>query len=397
MSYNFDTPINRRHTDSIKYDFAKRRHMPDDLLPLWVADMDFQTAPSVIEALIQKSQHGIFGYSETDADYNDVLISWFKRQYQWDIQPAWLVKTPGIVFAITQAIQAFTEVGDSVLIQEPVYYPFRESIELNQRNVVVNPLVYQEGAYHMDFDDFEQKIIDNKVRLFILCSPHNPVGRVWTEEELRTLGDICLKHHVLVVADEIHADFTYPGHKHHVFANLDERYLDYTITCTSPSKTFNLAGLQLSNIFIKDPALRKKFKNQITINGYSQLPITGIVSCQAAYAHGDDWLHQLRSYLKGNLDYIRERLSQELPTVGLVEPEGTYLLWLDFSGYGLDDAAINDRIIHKAKLWLDGGTMFGENGSCFQRVNIACPRQTIEEALNRMIQGFKDLEQVEQA
>ncbi len=392
MPYNFDTPISRRHTDSLKYDFAKRRHMPENLLPLWVADMDFQTAPPVIDALVQKAEHGIFGYSETDASYNTVLTGWFKRQYEWDIDPKWLVKTPGIVFAITQAIQAFTKIGDSILIQEPVYYPFRESIELNHRNVVVNPLVYKDGTYQIDFDDFEEKIIREKVKLFILCSPHNPVGRVWREDELRRLGDICLQHHVLIVADEIHADFTYPGHKHLVFANLDERYLDCTITCTSPSKTFNLAGLQLSNIFIKNPKLRKAFKHQIEINGYSQLPITGIVSCQAAYAHGDDWLTELRSYLKDNLDYIRERLSSDLPSLHIVEPEGTYLLWLDFSGYGLDDASIHDRMIHKAKLWLDGGTIFGENGSGFQRVNIACPRATIEEALNRLIQGFGDLE-----
>lgn len=392
MSYNFDTPISRKNTDSIKFDFAKQRHMPEDVLPLWVADMDFQTAPAVIEALKAKVDHGIFGYSESSSDYSRVLKHWFKRHYEWDIEPSWLVKTPGVVFAITQAIQAFSSVGEGILIQEPVYYPFRESIELNRRHVVVNPLSYKDGAYQIDFDDFEQKIVDHKVKIFILCNPHNPVGRVWKEEELRRLGNICLRHHVLIIADEIHADFTYPGHKHHVFANLDPQYLDCTITCTSPSKTFNLAGLQVSNILIKNPTLRQQFKNQIAINGYSQLPITGLVSCQAAYEHGDSWLDALRDYLKQNLDYIRERLTRSLPTLGIVDPEGTYLLWLDFNGYGLDDDAINQRIIHDAKLWLDGGTMFGENGAGFQRINIACPRATIEEALNRLIQSFKVLE-----
>ncbi len=388
MQYDFDRIIDRRNTDSLKYDFAARRGMPEDVLPLWVADMDFQTPDQVIDALVSKAKHGIFGYSDTRDDYFDVLKAWFDRRFGWSIDRKWLVKTPGVVFAVTTAIRAFTEVDDGVLIQEPVYYPFRESIEINERQVVVNQLVYQNGKYHIDFEDFENQIINKKVKLFILCSPHNPVGRVWTKEELIRMGDICLKHKVLVVADEIHADFIYPGHKHHVFADLKEEFLGNSIICTAPSKTFNLAALQLSNNFIPDAKRRRDFRKAITRGGYSQPNIMGMVSCQAAYEHGEEWLEQLKLYLKSNLDYMRDYLNEFIPEAKLVEPEGTYLVWVDFSHVtgleGKSPEQMDAFMAKRAKVWLDGGTMFGQGGIGFQRFNIACPRQILQEALDRI-------------
>lgn len=388
MTYNFDEIIDRRNTNSIKYDFALHRGMPKDILPLWVADMDFSAPKEVIEALVEKSMHGIFGYSESKEDYFNVLYSWYKKYFDWEIKPKWLVKAPGVVFAVTTVIRAFAKEGEGVLIQEPVYYPFKESIEINKRKLAVNELVYDQGKYGINFEDFERQIIENNVKIFILCNPHNPVGRVWTKEELIKIGDICLKHKVLVVADEIHADFTYPGYKHYVFADLKPEYLENTITCTSPSKTFNLAALQISNIFIANQEFKHIFKEEIVKSGYSQLNIMGIVACKAAYSKGHLWLEELKEYLYNNLEYTREFLRNHLPEVKLVEPEGTYLIWLDFSelqsSLGISDEQLNEIIVHKAGLWLDHGEMFGTGGEGFQRINIACPRSILEKALKQL-------------
>lgn len=381
MKYNFDEEILRKDTDSLKYDSAVSRGMPEKILPLWVADMDFRTPPCVIDALVEKSRHGIFGYSETGRDYTDILTNWFSQNFDWKIDPKWLVMTPGIVYAICTAIRSLTSKGDAVLIQPPVYYPFSEAVRDNERTLVTNQLVYQDGKYCIDFDDFEKKIREHKVKLFILCSPHNPVGRVWTRDELIRMGDICLKYNVTVVADEIHSDFIYPGNKHLVFAALKPEFNDMTITCTSPTKTFNLAGLQISNIFIPDSDIRRKFATEIAKSGYSQLNIAGITACKAAYSEGHDWLEQLRDYLTGNLNFIRDFLRERLPKVKLVEPEGTYLIWLDCRDLNLNDKELDELIVHKAGLWLDAGPMFGPSGEGFQRVNIACPRSVLEKAL----------------
>ena len=394
MVYNFDKIVDRRNTDSIKYDFALHRGMPKDVLPLWVADMDFQAPIEVIEALVKKSTHGIWGYSESGQDYFDVLYDWFKKYYDWEIESGWLVKTPGVVFAVTAAIRAFSEEGEGVLIQEPVYYPFKESIEINNRKPVVNQLIYDNGKYKIDFEDFEKQIIENKVKIFILCSPHNPIGRVWTKEELFKLGDICLKHEVLVVADEIHADFTYPGYTHHVFSSLKPEYQGSTITCTSPSKTFNLASLQISNIFIANQKLKGLFEKEIIKTGYSQLNIMGIIACKAAYSKGHLWLKELKKYLNENLEFMSNFIENELPQVKLVKPEGTYLVWLDFSALlstlNLSDSNLNEIITHKAKLWLDHGNIFGAGGEGFQRINIACPRVILEIALKQLADSIRE-------
>ena len=388
MKYDFSQVIERNNTLSIKYDFAKERKKPSDLLSLWVADMDFPVAQEIKDALIERCNHGIFGYSEVKTPYYEVIAKWYQEKFNWSTKKQWLVKTPGVVAAIANAIRAFTNIGDAVLIQKPVYYPFFLTIEDNQRKVVNNSLVYKNGRYEMDFVDFEEKIISHKVKLFVLCSPHNPVGRVWNKEELLKIGDICLKHKVIVVADEIHADFVYHGHQHQVFANLKTEYQEITVTCTAPSKTFNIAGLQVSNIFIANENLRKKFKQELKKTANADINVMGLIACQAAYSQGEDWLRQVKIYIAENLEYVKNFLRDNLPQVKLVEPEGTYLLWLDFRELNLTEEELEDLIINKAKLWLDGGTMFGVEGLGFQRINIACPRKILEQALEQLVQAI---------
>lgn len=380
----FDEIIDRKNTDSLKYDFAVRRGKPADILPLWVADMDFRAPQCVIDALVDKSRHGIFGYSECSDEYYNTLRTWFAERFDWNIHPEWLVKTPGVVFAIAMAIRSLTKAGDAVMIQEPVYYPFRETIIVNSRTLVINELQYNGSAYSIDFEEFENKITASHVRLFILCSPHNPVGRVWTKDELERIGDICEQHGVIVISDEIHADFVYSGFRHLVFSNIRPQFSNFTITCTAPTKTFNLAALQISNIFIPNPALRRTFRQEIEKSGYSQLNLMGMTACKAAYKEGQPWLEELKAYINGNLSFLRCFLQERLPQVKLIEPEGTYLVWLDFKALKLDDMALEHLITHKAKLWLDGGTMFGPSGAGFQRINIACPRATLEKAMTQL-------------
>lgn len=383
--YNFDKVINRHGTNSLKYDFAEKRNKPKDILPLWVADMDFPSPPAVQEALSQRIQHGIFGYSDdADGDYFETLSQWYKSRFDWSLQPEWLIKTPGIVVAICAAIRALTSPGDSVLIQQPVYYPFEASVILNHRQPVVNRLVYEEGRYKIDLDDFERQIAENNVKLFIMCSPHNPVGRVWTKEELCAMGDICVRHGVYIVSDEIHADFIYPGYRHLVFAGLKQEYADLTITCTAPTKTFNLAGLQISNIFIKNKKIRNLFRTEMQKAGYSQPNLMGLIACRSAYAQGAQWLEELNKYLTDNLDLVRKFCNNELKGIRMVEPEGTYLVWLDCRELKLPDHDLDELMVHKAKLWLDAGTIFGAGGEGFQRINIACPRAILQQALDNI-------------
>ena len=384
MRYDFNQVIDRRGTNSLKYDFAVSRGKTADVLPLWVADMDFQTASGILNCLEQVVKHGVFGYSESGDEYYEAVAGWYRRQFGWEVKQEWLVKTPGIVFAIAAAIHAFTKEGEAVLIQQPVYYPFSEVIRDNNRKLVNSPLRLINGHYEIDFADFEEKITASQVRLFLLCSPHNPVGRVWSEQELRTIGEICLRHGVVIVSDEIHSDFVYPGHKHLVFSSLADQFADITITCTSPSKTFNLAGLQISNVFISNQELRKQFTAAISAAGYSQVNLMGLAACQAAYETGGEWLVQLKEYLRGNLIFVREFLSKHLPEITLIEPEGTYLLWLDFRGLNMTEEEREELLVRKAKLWLDSGVMFGVDGEGFERINIACPRAILHQALAQL-------------
>lgn len=391
MSLNFDEVIERKNTDSIKYDSAERLGLPEDVLPLWVADMDFKAPDCVINELVEKSRHGIFGYSESGADYFEALHSWFLTRHGWEVREPWLVKTPGVVNAIATAIRALTEKGDFVLIQQPVYHPFSECVLVNGRRLSISGLVYENGAYSIDFADFEDKIKSDKVKLFILCNPHNPVGRVWTRGELIKMGDICLRHGVIVISDEIHMDFVYPGNKHLVFSALKPEYEAITLTCTAPSKTFNLAGLHISNIFIPNRAIWESFNDEIRRSGFSQLGIMGMTACRAAYAGGAQWLDELMAYLGKNLEFLRSFLRDRLPEIRLVEPEGTYLVWLDFKSLGLDQERLDELMLQKARLWLNSGTIFGAGGESFQRMNIACTRKTLETALNRLEEAIRSI------
>lgn len=384
MPVDFDTVPNRRGTNCFKYDFAREMGMPEDVLPLWVADMDFPTAPAVLERLHALAEHGIFGYTGVKDAYFSVVHNWYAQRFGWETQRSWLVTTPGVVFAIAIAIRAFTQKGDAILIQQPVYYPFADKVTENDRQLVVNPLILKNGRYEMDFADMERKIADNHVKMLLLCSPHNPVGRVWTKEELLRVGEICQKHGVLVVSDEIHADFTYAGHTHRVFASVKSEFADFTITCTAPSKTFNLAGLQNSNIFIPNRQLRHAYKKELSACGCGGTNCMGMAACQAAYEAGADWLEQLKQYLAGNLAYVRQFLREKLPDIALIEPEGTYLVWLDLRKLGLTEQQQRQLIVQDAKLWLDTGTLFGQGGEGFERINIACPRATIEQAMQRL-------------
>lgn len=389
---DFDRIINRRGTKCLKYDFAKRRGMPEDVLPLWVADMDFETSSYIEDALIEQAKHGIFGYSEVQTPYFEIVRDWMKRQHDWDIQETWLVKTPGIVFALAMAVKAYTQPGDGVLIQLPVYYPFSEVIKDNGRKVISSNLYLgEDNRYHIDFEDFENKITEEKIKLFFLCNPHNPVGRVWTREELTKIGDICLKHHVTVVSDEIHQDFAFKG-KHLVFADLKKEYEDISITCTSPSKTFNVAGMTISNIFIPNRLLREKFRKELDAAGTSQLGVMGLVACEAAYSKGEEWYRAMLSYVADNIAFTKRYVEENLQGVRMIEHEGTYLVWLDFRETGLSVDELEHLIIHKAKLWLDSGKIFGECGSGFQRINVACPRSVLTEALERIKKAMQEPE-----
>lgn len=386
---DFDTVIDRKGTNCLKYDFAVKRGMPADILPLWVADMDFRISSYIQDAILKQAEHGIFGYSDVQEEYFQAVSGWMKQRHGWEVRPEWMVKTPGVVFALAMAVKAFTEPGDPVLIQQPVYYPFGEVIRDNGRRVVSNTLCQDEnGRYHMDIQDFEKKILQENIKVFFLCNPHNPVGRVWDIEELQAIGDICLKHQVLVVSDEIHADFVYEK-KHRVFAGIKDAYRDMSIICTAPSKTFNIAGLQVSNIFIPNQKLRRKFRKQIDAAGYSQLNAAGLAACEAAYRHGGQWYEAMLAYVKDNIAYIKAFLAERLPEVKMTEPEGTYLIWLDFRGLGLSARELNDLVIHKAGLWLDDGAIFGTAGEGFQRINAACPRETLRLALEKLEQAIR--------
>ncbi len=391
MQYNFDKIINRKNTNSLKYDFSIERVHRDDLLPLWIADMDFRLPDVILDDINKAVTHGIFGYSDSKEEYFNALHNWFFNHFNWSPESKWLIKTPGIVFAIAIAIRTFTNPGDAVLLQQPVYYPFSECIVDNRRRLINNQLVYSDGKYSIDFEDFEKKIVEEKIKLFLLCSPHNPVGRVWTVDELTRIGEICLKHNVLVVSDEIHCDFTYPNHPHTVFASISETFAMNSIICTAPSKTFNMAGLQLSNIFIPNSKIRSAFKKEFKASGYSQVGALGIVGCQSAYKNGYEWHNELKAYLKRNLDFVRDYLKTYIPEIRLVEPEGTYLIWLDCQGLNLNHRELSSLVIDKAKLWLDDGIIFGKETSQFERINIACPRNILELALVQLHDAVKEI------
>ncbi|MCL2828186.1 MAG: pyridoxal phosphate-dependent aminotransferase [Oscillospiraceae bacterium] len=384
MEYNFDRLIDRRGTDCIKYDGAVRQGKPADILPLWVADMDFPAPPAVLDAMTERVRHGIFGYSEPAQDYFDALKTWFTGRFGYTFNPKWVVLTSSVVSALCTAIRAYTNPEDAVLIQEPVYHPFRESILANDRRLVVNTLQLTGDAYTIDFADFERQIAEHQVKLFILCSPHNPVGRVWRVEELRELVRICMKYDVLIFSDEIHCDFVFPGHTHHVLPALIPEAAERMILSTSPSKTFNLAGLHLANTFIPDRDLRRAFCQELNRSGLSQASSLGLVACRAAYNGGAAWLDALLAYLAANMAEMDRFLKANFPSVRLIPPEGTYLAWVDCRSLGLSADALDYKLTQEAKVWLNRGDTFGPTGAGFVRINTACPRKTLETCLTRL-------------
>lgn len=381
---DFDATINRWQSQCEKYDTITQRGYPDDMIPMWVADMDFSVPDCIKKAMYEAVDRGIFGYSLAGDRFYSAVENWFHRRYGWKVDRSWIVHTPGVVTALSAAIRVVTQPGDGVLIQSPVYHHFFHTVERNGRVVVENPLKYENGQYFMDFEDMEKKIKQHKIKLMFLCSPHNPVCRVWKPEELKKLGSICKEYGVTLMADEIYCDFFSPGFNHTPFATVCPEMLDQLIVSTSPSKSFNVAGLQFSNIFIPGEELRDKYRKEIGKVGYNNCNYMGLIACTAAYEEGESWLEDCKAYIWDNVQYIRNFVKEKLPRIHIVEPQGTYLLWLDCSGLGLTPDGLEDLLLNRAHVWPDMGTQFGEKTGQFIRLALACPRSVVVEVMNRL-------------
>ena len=389
MKYDFDTIVDRYNTGSVKYDTAERSGMPADVMPMWVADMDFRAPDEIVSRMRQLCDFGVYGYTMVTDSYFDAVRNWFSSRFDWEVERKWLVTTPGVVFALSAAVKAFTEPGEGVLIQRPVYYPFTEVVENNGRVVVNSSLRYDKGSYAIDYEDLEAKLARDDVKLMLICSPHNPVGRVWTRDELSKVCRLCLKYNVKMVSDEIHADFVFANREHVPLASLSEQVRENCVVCTAPSKSFNLAGLQISNIFIPNRDMRHAFRRELEKTGLFGVNMVGLCACQAAYESGGDWLDQLKEYLEGNIQFLKSFVYEHMPRIKVVDTEGTYLVWMDLQELNLVDQ--KNFIVNKAGLWLDTGSMFGDEGRGFERINVACPRTVLEEALNRLKRAYDAL------
>ncbi|ETD16394.1 MULTISPECIES: MalY/PatB family protein [Prevotellaceae] len=383
MNYDFDKIITRRGTNSYKWDELKG----SDIIPMWVADMDFQTAPCIIEALQRRVEHGIFGYTLVPSSYYDAVIGWFNRRHQWQIDRSWILYTSGVVPALSAIIKALTQPKDKVLIQSPVYNCFFSSIKNNGCEAVESPLVYQKNTYYVDWNDFEAKLSDPLVKLFILCNPHNPAGRVWKREELLRMNELCMKHGVKVIADEIHCELVMPGHTFVPFASISEDTLNNSITCNSPSKSFNTAGLQIANIICNDKETRLRIDRAININEVCDVNPFGVIALQAAYNEGSDWLDALNAYLYDNYLALKTYFAANMPQLEVTRLEGTYLVWVNIKPLGISSDALTEKLLSEAKVKVNSGTMYGrQTGEGFIRLNIACPRSQMMEGLQRIKQ-----------
>lgn len=383
MTYNFDEIVSRRHTCSYKWDSAPSGEK--EVLPLWVADMDFRTAPVIVEALERRVRHGIFGYVRVPDAYYESVARWFARRHGWKMETDWIIYTSGVVPAISAVIKALTVPGDGVVVQTPVYNCFFSSIRNNGCRVVPNPLIYENRTYRIDFEDLDRKTADPGVRLLLLCNPHNPAGRVWTREELVRIGEICQKHGVRVIADEIHCELVFPGHEYVPFASTGENQLRNSVTCVSPSKAFNLAGLQIASIISCDRAVRERIDRAININEVCDVNPFGVEATIAAYGGGEDWLLQLLDYLKGNYDLLCDFFKTYLPQIPVTSLEGTYLVWTDCRAFHLPSDVLQELLLEETGLWLNSGTLYGAEGEGFLRWNIACPRVVLHDALTRFL------------
>ena len=378
MKYNFDEIIPRRGTNSYKWDTPEE----ENVLPMWVADMDFRTAPAIIETLRRRVEHGIFGYTKVPQNYYDTIVKWFINRHQWEIDSQWIIYTSGVVPAISAIIKAMTIPGDKIIVQTPVYNCFYSSIRNNGCKMIANNLIYQEGRYTIDFDDLEHKAADPETKLLLLCNPHNPVGRVWTSEELQRIGDICLQNGVFIIADEIHCELTYEGHNYTPFASLSEEFRLRSATCISPSKAFNLAGLQIANIVAADGNIRSRIDRAINDNEVCDVNPFGVIATIAAYEKSEEWLDALRKYLWENYSYVRYFFKRDLPQYSVLPLEGTYLVWIDCRAAGIGSDNITSCLQNKQKLMVNSGTLYGPDG--FIRLNIACPRKLLIDGLVRL-------------
>ena len=380
MKYNFDEIVQRRGTNSYKWDTAKE----EGILPMWVADMDFRTAPPIIDAMAKRVLHGVFGYTKVPQAYYDATISWFGRRHNFSIAQDWILFTSGVVPALSAIIKALTKSGDKVLVQTPVYNCFFSSIRNDECEMVANELIYKDETYTIDFDDLEQKAADPKVKVLLLCNPHNPVGRVWTKKELVRIGDICLKNNVIVVSDEIHCDLVYDGYTYIPFASINKEFLQNSVTCIAPTKTFNLAGIQVANIVVADGEIRRKIDKVLNINEVCEINAFAIEALIAAYNEGEAWLEELKAYLHENYIVLTNFFKEHLPHLSVIKLEATYLVWVDCSALGLTSEEITNQLLIKEKLWINEGTMYGEAGEKFIRINIATQRERLLKGLQRI-------------
>ena len=385
--YNFDKEVNRFDTGSIKYDYIKKNNLPSDTIPLWIADMDFETSDEIINAMIKTTKDGIFGYTDFGDEYYDTVIDWLKNEHNTYINKENIIRTPGVIVALSLGVRIFTKENDNVILLNPVYNPFREVIKNNNRNIIESNLKIENNKYYIDFEDFESKIKDNNVKLFIMCSPHNPVGRVWTIEELTKISNICEKYNVKIISDEIHFDFIWEDYKHIVASNVSRYMKENSIICTAPSKTFNLAGLQDSNIIILNDGIKKLFIKEYEKFGYHRVGQFAQVATIAAYKYGKSWLTEVKKYIYDNILYVKKFINENIKNINVIDIEGTYLMWLDFRKYDLSGEDLNKKLSYEAKVQLNNGAVFGEEG--FMRMNVATRRKNLEIALDNIKKAFK--------
>jgi cystathionine beta-lyase len=391
MKYDFDRIIDRKESGAAKWSpkYLKKLFGEEDILPLWIADMDFECSTPIVEALVKRVQHRIYGYTVITDSYYQSIIDWNIRRNNWEIKKEWIVYTPGVVPALNYMVQAFCYQGDKVIIQSPVYPPFAKAIKNNGCQVLSNKLIFDGTRYVMDYDDLEKKTKDPRTKMLYLCSPHNPVGRVWEEEELTKLGKICRMNNVIVVSDEIHSDLIFESHKHVPFAKISEEFAQNSIICTAPSKTFNIAGFQTSNLIIKNEQIRNQVFNILENNSVRSGTAFGMVALEAAYNEGEEWLEQVLEYIEDNMDFADAYIKEKIPEIKFIKPEGTYLAWLDFSALGLDEIELESWFHDEAKVAPHQGYQFGEGGEQFVRFNLACSRVIIEEALSRVEKAIR--------
>ena len=379
MKFDFDKITPRRGTNSYKWDSAEDK----DVLPMWVADMDFQTAPCIIEALKKRVEHGIFGYTRVPEEYYEAVISWFHRRHQWQIERNWFIYTSGVVPALSAVIKALANEGDNILTLTPVYNCFFSSIRNNGCKLSSCALKYENNTFSIDYEDLEKRAADPKTPLLLLCNPHNPSGRVWTREELQRIGDICIKHNVIVVSDEIHCEIVHPGYKYIPFASISEEFQKHSVTCISPSKAFNIAGLQIANIIVENSEWRQRIDKAININEVCDVNPFGVIATIAAYNEGGEWLDELLEYIHANYLFFRDYCEKHFPQFPVAPLEGTYLVWMDCRSFHIPSEQLEEDLMKKSKLWLNAGSMYGKEGEGFMRWNLACPRQFVEDGLKR--------------